>query len=65
MKWLFFLSFIAAIICSVIWSALIVFAFVTSRVTPGKGFLLIGGLMFFVWGAQEMFRSFTGVGLNE
>jgi hypothetical protein len=67
MRWFFFTCFVAAVISSVLWTALIVFAFVTRGVL-GLGvrgtIRLTVPLAFFVWGAREMFRSFKGIDLN-
>ena len=67
MKWFFLGSFVAALICSVFWTALIIFAIATSRVTAMgiRGVALVAPLVFFIWGAREMFRSFKGVGIDK
>jgi len=66
MKWFFFISFVGAIICSVLWTALITWAIVTAHF-PGsvrKGLALLAPLAFFIWGAREMLRAYKGIGLD-
>jgi len=65
MKWFFLVSFVAAVICSVLWTALIIFAIATSRFRGKGGIALMVLLVFFIWGAREMYRAFKGVGLDE
>ena len=66
MKWFFFASFVAALICSVFWTAVIIFAIATSRVRGmQRGVALVVPLVFFIWGARAMVRAFRGVGLND
>ena len=68
MKWFFLLSFVAALICSVLWTTLIIFAIASSRLKwmgIKGGLALAVPLVFFIWGAREMFRSFKGIGLDE
>ena len=66
MKWFFFVSFIAALFCSVFWVGLIVFVVATHRLeTMGfRAVVLPAPLLFFIWGALEMFRSFKDAGRN-
>ena len=67
MKWFFLLSLIAGSICSMLWTGLLIFVIATSRYKGmgGRGLALVLPLVFFVWGTQEMFRAFKGVGLND
>jgi membrane protein DedA with SNARE-associated domain len=67
MKWFFLLSFIAALICSVLWTALVIFAMASSTVRVGvkSCFVLVLLLGFFIWGAREMDRHFKNVSLHE
>jgi hypothetical protein len=67
MKWFFLLSFIAAIICSVLWTAFIIWAIVTGHFwgSVRRELTLLAPLVFFMWGAREMFRSFKGIGLDQ
>jgi hypothetical protein len=68
MKWFFLLSFIAALVCSLLWSAFI-FAVASStlrgRVGVKGGFVFVLLLGFFIWGAREMYRHFKNVSLHE
>lgn len=66
MRWFFLLSFVA-LICSVLWTALIIFAIATSRLRGmgPEGLLSWGPLVFFIWGAREMSRLFKGIGLDK
>ena len=67
MKWFFFAGFIAALTCSVFWTAVVIFAIVTSKFR-GMGLRAVGllaPLLFFIWGAREMHRAFRGQGLDE
>jgi len=64
LRWFFFVSFVAALLCSVFWTALIIFAIATSRMSV-EGLALVVPLVLFVWGAREMFRSFKGVRLGS
>ena len=68
MKWFFLLSFVASLICILLWTGFDIFMIATSR-WKGMGIrgplALLAPLVFFIWGAREMFRSFKGVGLNE
>ena len=61
MKWFFLVSFCAAIFCSIFWTALIVFVIATHRLAAmgGRAIALMAPLPFFIWGARQMFRSFT------
>jgi hypothetical protein len=67
MRWLFFSGFVAALICSVYWTALIIFSIVTSRLwgMGVRGVALVAPLVFFIWGARQMFQAFQGKGLDE
>jgi hypothetical protein len=67
MKWFFFMSLVAALISSVLWTALIVFVIATRGVRGIgiRGIVLVAPLVFLVWGAREMFRSFKGIGLDQ
>ena len=67
MKWFFLVSFVAAVICTVLWTALIIFVIATSRFRGMRmrGLALVAPLVFFIWGAREMFRAFKGLGLDE
>ncbi len=60
MKWFFFASFIAAILCGICWVGVIAFAVYTTRIWSmgWRGIALLLPLGFFIWGAREMFRSF-------
>ena len=60
MRWYFFAGFIAAIVCAVFWTALIIFMIVTSRLsTMGlRAVAMLVPLPFFLWGAREMYSAF-------
>ena len=60
MKWFFFASFIAAILCGICWVGVIAFAVYTTRIWSmgWRGIALLLPLGFFIRGAREMFRSF-------
>lgn len=67
MKWFFFAGFVAALFCSVFWTSVIIFTIVTSRFR-GMGLravAVLAPLLFFIWGAREMYRAFRGQGLDE
>jgi len=66
MKWFFLVSFVAALICSVLWTAFI-FAVANSTVRLGVkgGFILVLLLGFFIWGAREMYRALKNVSRHE
>ena len=51
MKWFFLVSFVAALICSVLWTAVIIFAIATSRLRGMglRGVALMAPLVFFIW----------------
>ena len=67
MQWFFFAGFVAAMVCSVWWTAFIIFAIVTSKFS-GMGLRAVAFLAllpFFIWAAREMHRAFRGQGLDE
>jgi hypothetical protein len=68
MKWFFLVCFVAGMFCCFFYTAVIVFAIVTSRLV-GMGIIrggaFVAGLPFLVWGTQGMFRSFKGARVNE
>jgi hypothetical protein len=67
MKWFFLVCFVAGVFCCLFYTAMIVFAVVTSRLMGMgvSGLAFVAGLPFLVWGTREMFRSFKGIGLHE
>jgi len=67
MEWFFLLSFVAGSICAVLWTGLLIFVISTGRFRGMglRGPALVAPLIFFIWGAWEMFRSFKGIGLNS
>lgn len=67
MKWFFLVCFVAAIFCMFFWTAVIVFSVVTSRLRDMgllRGLALFAPLLFFIWGARQMFRGFKTARLN-
>jgi len=67
LKWFFLLSFVAAIICSVLWISMVTFLMATARFKgmSVRGLLaLLAPLVFFLWGAREMFRAYKGRGID-
>jgi hypothetical protein len=60
MKWFFLASFVAALICSVLWTGIIIFEIATSRLWGMglRGVTVVAPLFFFIWGARETFRFF-------
>jgi hypothetical protein len=67
MKWFFLTSFVAGFICAILWTVLLIFVIATSRYKGMgmRGPALVLPLLFFIWGAREMFRAFKGIGLDE
>ena len=67
MKWYFFAGFVAAIICAVIWTALIIFTIATSRLwSMGvRAVAVVAPLLFFICAARELYVAFHGRGLDE
>jgi len=59
-KTYFLICFIAACFSTVFWTALIAFAFLTHRFNVFTSVALFGGLMFFCWGAKQMFDGYRG-----
>jgi hypothetical protein len=59
-KWFFLASFVAATFCSLFWTTLIIFAIVTGRFTAlgVRAAALVAPLLFFTYGAREMFDYF-------
>jgi hypothetical protein len=59
-KWFFLASFIAAIFCSLFWTTLIIFVIVTGRFRSLgiRSVVLAAPLLFFIYGAREMFGYF-------
>jgi hypothetical protein len=60
MRLFFLASFIAAVICSIVWTGIIIFAIATSRFSGMgmRGIALIAPLVFFIWGARQTFGFF-------
>ncbi len=67
MKWFFLLSFVAALFCSLFWTGVISFLIATDRFRGMgvRGPALFAPLVFFIWGAREMYKSFQGSGHSQ
>jgi len=66
-KWFFLVCFVAALFCSIFWTGVIIFSIATHRLaTMGtRAIAVLPPLLFFIWGAVEMFRSFRDAGHSE
>ena len=60
MKWFFLAAFIAALLCSIFWTGVIVHSIATHRLAAMgiRGVYVVAPLLFFIWGARETFRFF-------
>jgi hypothetical protein len=56
MKWFYLASFVAGMLTTALWSALIIFGIVTRHQI--KGLALFAPLVFLVWGTREVFGYF-------
>ena len=67
MKWLFLVSFIAALFCSIFWAAVVIYVIATHRFAAQgiREVAVVIPLLFFIWGALEMFRSFRDARHSE
>jgi len=56
-KWFFLASFVASIFCSLVWTALIIFAIATGRLMAAgiRGVAIVAPLLFFIYGARETY----------
>jgi hypothetical protein len=66
-KWFFIMCFVAALFCSIFWTGVIIFSIATHRLaTMGiRGLAVLAPLLFFIWGAVEMFQSVRNAGHSE
>jgi len=66
-KWFFLLCFAAGVVYAIFWTVLLVFVIATARFRgmTWRGPALLIPLVFFVWGAREMFLSFERSGLDS
>ncbi len=67
MKWFYLASFIAALICSIFWTVVIIFSIATHRLAAMgiRGVTVLVPLLFFIWGARETFRFFRDAGRSQ
>lgn len=66
MRWFFLVSFVAALIICAILTSFLAFALVNDRPRlSGVVAFVLPQLALFGWAAQEMLRSYKGIGLDE
>jgi hypothetical protein len=67
MRLYYLVSFIVCLLLALVWTGAIIYLAVNSKLSA-MGFrvvLLFGGVIFFLWGAREMYQSFKAAGPED